>query len=211
MIGKTVLHYKILEKLGEGGMGIVYLAEDTKLEREVAIKFLSHNISLNSEEKERFKIEAKASAALNHPNIATIYAIEEYNDDLFISMEYIEGTELKDKIQSDPIKIDEIISIAAQIAEGLQSAHEKDIVHRDIKPSNIMVNSKNQIKIMDFGLAKMSGNVNLTKTGTTIGTVAYMSPEQISSEKVDHRTDILVIRCCDLRNVNRSFTFSRRI
>ena len=190
MIGRTILHYKMLKKLGEGGMGIVYLAEDTKLERKVAIKFLPHTISTNSEDKERFKIEAKAAAALNHPSIATIYAFEEEDDDLFISMEYIEGIELKDKIKAGQIEIDEIIGISIQIVKGLQAAHEKGIVHRDIKPSNIMVNNKNQIKIMDFGLAKMSGSINLTRTDTTIGTVAYMSPEQISGEKVDYRTDI---------------------
>jgi serine/threonine protein kinase len=131
LIGETILHYKILEKLGEGGMGVVYLAEDTKLERNVAIKFLPPQISNDSEERKRFKIEAKAAAALNHPNIATIYAIEEFNDDYFIVMEYIDGIELKDKIKSGPIPAEEAINIALQIAEGLEAAHKKGIVHRD--------------------------------------------------------------------------------
>jgi len=189
MIGYTILHYKILEKLGEGGMGVVFLAEDTKLERKVAIKFLPHYISINSEERERFKIEAKAAAALNHPNIATIHAIEESEDQIFIVMEYIEGAELKDKIKSSAIPETEAIEIAKQIAEGLEAAHKKGIVHRDIKSQNIMITNDGKVKIMDFGLAKVGG-IQLTKIGSTVGTVAYMSPEQSRAEEVDHRTDI---------------------
>ncbi|MFB3082903.1 MAG: serine/threonine protein kinase [Gammaproteobacteria bacterium] len=143
MIGKTVLHYKILEKLGEGGMGVVYKAEDTKLERKVAIKFLPHHIAVNSEERERFKIEAKAAAALNHPNIATIYAIEEVDDEMFIVMEYIDGQELRELIISNSkLSIDNCLTYATQIASGLQAAHEKDVTHRDIKSANIMVTEK---------------------------------------------------------------------
>lgn len=198
MIGKTILHYKIIEKLGEGGMGVVYLAKDTKLNRKVAIKFLPDYISANSEIRNRFKIEAQAAAAINHPNIATIYAIEEIDHEMFIVMEYIDGKELKDIIERmyvgseniQPIQVNDVINYAIQIAEGLDAAHKKGIIHRDIKPSNIMVNNNNQIKIMDFGLAKTANDIHLTKTGITIGTVAYMSPEQISSEKIDHRTDI---------------------
>ena len=190
MIGETILHYKILEKLGEGGMGVVYLAEDTKLERKVAIKFLPHYIAINSEERERFKIEAKAAAALNHPNIATIYAIEELKDQIFIVMEYIEGAELKDKIKSKLLPIDEAINLSIQIAEGLEAAHKKGIVHRDIKSSNIMITSDGKVKIMDFGLAKIKGGSQLTKIGSTVGTAAYMSPEQAKGEEVDQRTDI---------------------
>ncbi|MGH7595072.1 MAG: protein kinase domain-containing protein [bacterium] len=191
MIGKTISHYRILEKLGEGGMGIVYKAEDTRLERLVAIKFLPHQITAISEERERFKIEAKAAAALNHPNIATIYAIEEIDGEIFIVMEYIAGRELKQlTIDSYQLTIDNILNIATQIAEGLKAAHAKGITHRDIKSSNIMVTESGQVKIMDFGLAKMSGEVHLTKAGTTLGTAAYMSPEQARGENVDHRTDI---------------------
>jgi len=190
MIGKTILHYKILEKLGEGGMGVVYKATDTRLERDVAIKFLPRYISTNSEERQRFKIEAKAAAALNHPNIGHIYAIEETHEEMFIVMEYIQGLELKDKIISGTISIDEIINIANQIAEGLNAAHKKGIVHRDIKSSNIMINEDGRVKIMDFGLAKIKGGSELTKIGSTVGTAAYMSPEQAKGEEVNHQTDI---------------------
>ena len=214
MIGQQILHYKILEKLGEGGMGVVYKAEDTKLKREVAIKFLPRHIAGNAENRERFKIEAQAAAALNHPNIATIHAIEENDDDVFIVMEYIDGRELQDLIagnvgakhswqQSEsesadragnasplPLPLDDIITIAMQIASGLQAAHAKGIIHRDIKSSNIMVTNSGRVKIMDFGLAKIGGGTQLTKDQSTLGTAAYMSPEQAGGEAVDHRSDI---------------------
>ncbi|MCH7771899.1 MAG: protein kinase [Bacteroidetes bacterium] len=189
-LGRTISHYKILAKLGEGGMGKVYKAEDTKLERTVAIKFLPHNISANSEERERFKIEAKAAAALNHPNIATIYAIEEFDNEMFIVMEFIDGKELKEEIKAGPIQSKEAINIATQIAEGLIAAHKKEIIHRDIKSSNIMITKDGKVKIMDFGLAKIKGGTELTKIGSTVGTAAYMSPEQARGEGVDQRTDI---------------------
>ncbi len=159
MIGETILHYKIIEKLGQGGMGVVYLAEDTKLRRKVALKFLPQHISADSEVKARFEIEARAAAALNHPNIATIHAIEESGDQMFISMEYIKGVELKDKISSAPegMPKDEIIKITTQIADGLEAAHKEGITHRDIKTSNIMITETGIVKIMDFGLAKVKG------------------------------------------------------
>jgi len=190
MIGKTILHYKIIEKLGEGGMGVVYLAEDTKLKREVAIKFLPHHISANKEDKQRFEIEAQAAASLNHPNITTIYAIEETDSELFIVMEFIDGIDLKNKIISDIIPTDEAIRISIQIAEGLEAAHKKGIVHRDIKCSNIMISNDDKVKIMDFGLAKVKGNSQLTRMDSVIGTIAYMSPEQASGKTVDQRTDL---------------------
>jgi serine/threonine protein kinase/Flp pilus assembly protein TadD len=190
MIGQTILHYKILEKLGEGGMGVVYKAEDTKLKREVAIKFLPRQIATQNEERERFKVEAQAAAALNHPNIATIYSIEEANNEAFIVMEFINGIELKDKINKAFPNIDESINIIEQVGQGLKAAHDKGIIHRDIKSSNVMVTESGQIKIMDFGLAKMKGVSHITKLGTTLGTTAYMSPEQARGEQVDHRTDI---------------------
>ena len=190
MIGTTISHYKILEKLGEGGMGIVYLAEDTKLERKVAIKFLPHHISANSDERERFKVEAKAAAALSHTNVATIYAIEETDAQTFIVMEFIDGVELKDKIKSGAITTIGAINIAIQIAEGLEAAHKKGIVHRDIKSQNIMITGDGKVKIMDFGLAKVGKGTQLTKVGSTVGTAAYMSPEQSRGDEVDHRTDI---------------------
>ena len=190
MIGSKILHYKILEKLGEGGMGVVYKAEDTKLNREVAIKFLPRHIASQKEEKEKFKVEARAAAALNHPSIATIYSIEEDKDEVFIVMEYINGVELKDKIAGGQINMNEALEITRKIADGLNAAHSEGIVHRDIKSSNIMVTANGNVKIMDFGLAKIMGSGQVTRIGTTMGTAAYMSPEQATGEKVDNRTDI---------------------
>ena len=190
MIGGNILHYKILEKLGEGGMGVVYKAEDTKLKRHVAIKFLPRHISASDEERERFEIEAQAAAALNHPNIATIHAIEEHEDEIFIVMEYIEGRELKEIISNSKLEIKNCLDYASQIGAGLQAAHEKGVTHRDIKSANIMITDKGQIKIMDFGLAKIRGGAQVTKIGTTLGTAAYMSPEQARGEETDHRSDI---------------------
>ncbi len=170
---------------------MVYKAEDTKLQRIVAIKFLPRSIAIKEEEKERFKIEARAAAALSHPNIATIYAIEEVQDELFIVMEFIEGRDLREIVKtSGPFAIDDVIHYATQISEGLQEAHRRGIIHRDIKSSNIMITESGMVKIMDFGLAKISGSADITKTGSTFGTVAYMSPEQAQGMKVDHRTDI---------------------
>ncbi len=204
MIGKRILHYKITEKLGEGGMGVVYKAEDTKLERTVAIKFLPRQISVNDRERERFFIEAKAAAALNHPNISTIHAIEETDLDaehggnqLFIVMEYIDGRDLREVIgtastEKTTLPVEKILNFAIQIVSGLQAAHEKGIVHRDIKSSNIMISSadQEQAKIMDFGLAKVQGGPLVTAAETTLGTAAYMAPEQARGEDVDPRADI---------------------
>ncbi len=191
MIGKTISHYKILEKLGEGGMGVVYKAEDTRLKRVVALKFLPSSIMASESEKTRFVHEAQAAAALNHPNICTIYEIDEADGQQFIAMEFVEGASLKEKIAAGPLKIDEAINLATQIAEGLQAAHEKGITHRDIKPANVMITNKGQAKIMDFGLAKLAEQkTRLTKTGMTVGTVAYMSPEQAQGVDADHRSDI---------------------
>ncbi len=191
MIGKTISHYKILEKLGEGGMGVVYKAEDTKLKRTVALKFLPPDLTRDPEAKKRFIHEAQAASALQHDNICAIHDIDETPDgQSYIVMDCYEGETLKEKIQRGPLKIEEALDIAIQISEGLQEAHAKGIVHRDIKPANLMVTAKGEVKIMDFGLAKLSGKTKLTKTGSTLGTVQYMSPEQARGEKVDHRTDI---------------------
>ena len=190
MVGKTISHYKILEKLGEGGMGVVYKAEDSKLKREVAIKFLPHHISSSQEERKRFEVEAQAAAALNHPNIATIHAIEEEGEDVFIVMEYIDGPELGERIKTGALTPDESFRIIEQIAAGLQAAHQKGIVHRDIKSGNVMLTKSGQVKIMDFGLAKVKWSVLVTREGTTVGTAAYMSPEQARGDKVDHRSDL---------------------
>lgn len=191
MINQTISHYKILEKLGGGGMGVVYKARDIKLDRYVAVKFLSSQFSDMKDEKQRFIQEAKAAASLDHNNICTIYEIDETeNGQLFICMAYYEGETLKRKISSGQISVSSVIEIASQIATGLAKAHEQGIVHRDIKPANIMVTIDGVVKIVDFGLAKLASGTRLTKTGATMGIVAYMSPEQAHGEKVDHRTDI---------------------
>lgn len=190
MIGKTVLHYKIIEKLGEGGMGVVYLAEDTRLKRKVAIKFLPDTISSDPEQRARFENEAQAAASLNHSNITTIHAIEDNGEHVFIVMEYINGIELKEKISNGAVTLNEAAGIAVQIAEGLNAAHKKKIIHRDIKSQNIMLTADGVVKIMDFGLAKVPGTVHITKPGSTVGTAAYMSPEQAQGEDTDERTDI---------------------
>jgi Tol biopolymer transport system component/tRNA A-37 threonylcarbamoyl transferase component Bud32 len=190
VIGKTVSHYKILEKLGEGGMGVVYKAEDTRLRRTAALKFLHPELTRDEDAKIRFIHEAQAAAALNHPNICTIYEVDEHDGRSFIAMEFIEGEGLKDRIERGPLPIDELLSITIQIGEGLHEAHEKGIVHRDIKPGNIMLTSKSQAKILDFGLARLGAHTKITKTDTTLGTAAYMSPEQASGKEVDRRSDI---------------------
>jgi serine/threonine-protein kinase len=188
MIGQTISHYKILEKLGEGGMGVVYKAQDTKLDRMVALKFLPANASVNAETKARFLQEAKAAAALNHNNICTIHGVDEVDGKMFIVMEYIEGGTLREKLPY--AKIDDAVTVAIQIGEALQDAHSKGIVHRDIKADNIMLTSKGQAKVMDFGLAKLKGSLKLTKTSSTVGTLGYMAPEQIQGGAVDSRSDI---------------------
>jgi len=182
--------YKIKEVVGKGGMGIVYKAEDTKLKRCVALKFLPPELIQDEEAKERFILEAQTAAALSHPNICTIHEINEQDGDSFISMEYIEGENLRYKLQRGPFGVEEVLDIAIQIAQGLDEAHKKNIIHRDIKSANVMLTEKGQAKIMDFGLAKVKGGTLLTREGTTLGTVAYMSPEQARGEEVDHRTDI---------------------
>jgi serine/threonine protein kinase/Tfp pilus assembly protein PilF len=190
MIGQTVSHYKILSKLGEGGMGVVYRAEDTRLKRTVALKFLSPQAVGTKEDKTRFIHEARAAAALNHPNICTIYEIDECEGRSFIAMECVEGESLKARIQSGPLPLDQVIEIGVEIAGGLQEAHSKEIIHRDIKSANIMLTAAGRVKVTDFGLAKSPDRTQLTRSGTAVGTVAYMSPEQGRGDPVDFRTDI---------------------
>ncbi len=190
MIGKTISHYKILEKLGEGGMGVVYKAQDTKLDRKVALKFLTSQALGDEDEKARFVHEAKAAAALSHPNVCHVYEIDQSEGQSFIAMEYLEGQTLKEKINEGPLNLRRALDLAIEIAAGLQEAHEAGILHRDIKPVNIMITAKGRTKIMDFGLAKLSGGTKLTKTQTTLGTAPYMSPEQARGEETDRRTDI---------------------
>ena len=190
MVGKTIAHYKVLARLGEGGMGVVYTAEDTRLQRTVALKFLPHRSSGDQKEQERLLHEARAAATLNHPNICTIYAIEEVEGELFIVMEYVEGMHLREKVQAGKMSAQEALGYGIQTAEALQEAHSKGIVHRDIKTENIMVNERGQVKVMDFGLAKLKGALRMTKSRSTVGTLAYMAPEQIEGRDVDARSDI---------------------
>ncbi len=190
-IGSTISHYRIIEEIGSGGMAIVYKAEDINLKRLVALKFLPPLLTANIETRKRFFTEAQSASALDHPNICTIHEIDETEDrQMFIAMGFYEGETLNQKISRGPLDIQEAINIGIQTAHGLSKAHEKDIIHRDIKPANIMITSDGVVKILDFGLAKLSDHTALTKTGTMLGTVVYMSPEQASGEKMDQLTDI---------------------
>jgi len=191
MIGRTISHYRVLDKLGEGGMGVVYKAEDTKLKRTVALKFLPPEFTRDPAAKERFIQEARAASALDHPNICTIHEVSETEDgQTFIAMACYEGVMLKRKIEHGAMGLDEVIRIAIQLAEGLAKAHAQGIVHRDIKPANVIITNDGVAKILDFGLATLAGQVRLTKSGSPVGTVAYMSPEQARGDSVDCRTDI---------------------
>jgi non-specific serine/threonine protein kinase/serine/threonine-protein kinase len=191
MIGQTVSHFKILAPLGEGGMGVVYKAQDINLDRFVALKFLPTSLTSDDEAKRRFVYEAKAASALDHPNICTIYEIDELpNGEMFMAMAYYEGESLRERMEDRALELEEAVVIAGQVALGLSSAHERGIVHRDVKPANIVITKDGQTKILDFGLAKLAGRTKLTQTGSTVGTVAYMSPEQVEGMELDARSDI---------------------
>src|SRR5712692_2320572 len=191
MIGETVSHYRIVEQLGAGGMGVVYKAEDLRLKRPVALKFLPPELTRDDGAKERFVQEAQTASALDHPNICIIHEIDETPDGrMFLAMAYYEGETLRRRIERGPLGLDGALDIAGQIAQGVAAAHEVGIIHRDIKPGNIMLTRRGEAKLLDFGIAKLLGQTGVTRTGSVVGTVSYMAPEQITGGAVEQRSDI---------------------
>src|ERR1700730_10950138 len=210
MIGQTISHYRIIEKIGAGGMGVVYKALDLKLERTVALKFLPNDFAVSARDKENLLREARAASALDHPNIGVIHEIEESDDhQLFIVMGYYEGETLAQKLSRGLIPVPESLDLAAQIARGLSAAHSRDIVHRDIKPSNIIITKDNVAKIVDFGLARVVASISSTQSISSTGTLPYMAPEQVLGEPIDQRTDLWALGVILVQMITGSHPFVR--
>ena len=190
MIGRTVSHYHILEQLGGGAMGVVYKAQDTRLKRLVALKFLPATLTRDDDAKRRFVQEAESASALDHPHVCTIHDIDQTEDgQVFIAMAFYEGETLKKRVQKGPLPIDDVLLFSHQIAQGLQAAHDAGIIHRDVKPANVMITTRGEAKLVDFGIAKLAGHADLTQTGSSVGTISYMAPEQFEG-RVDARADL---------------------
>jgi len=197
--GSEISHYRILDEVGRGGMGVVYRAEDTRLRRTVALKLLSTHMLGSEADRHRFYREARAAASLQHPSIGTVFEIDEVGDHVFIALEFVDGQTLAELIEKGPLPLERVVNIGIQTANGLGVAHEHNVVHRDMKSGNVMLTKKGAVKILDFGLAKTAASTKLTQMGSTLGTVAYMSPEQARGEEVDRRSDIWSLGCDGFR------------